>query len=61
MHTNDKHTQAQAHTDLNTAHVEAVDVVPEVDLVLAVLCILDGAHIHGGLIGEQQAAGHLNL
>ena len=36
-------------------HIEAVDVVPPVDLVVLVLPVLDGADVEGGLVGEHQA------
>ena len=37
-------------------HIETVDVVPPVDLVVLVLPVLDGADVEGGLVGEHQAA-----
>ncbi len=40
---------------LDARHVEAVDLVPPVDLVVLVLAVLDGADVEGGAIGEHEA------
>ena len=39
----------------DAAHVEAVDVVPPVDLVVLVLAVLDRRHVQRRLVGEHQA------
>ncbi len=41
----------------DTGHVEAVDIVPPLDLVVLVLPVLDAAHIQRGLVREHEAAG----
>merc|ERR550539_64003 len=38
-------------------HIEPVDVIPPVDLVLLVLSVLDGGDVEGGLVGEHQTSG----
>lgn len=38
--------------------VESVDVVPESNLLILVLAVLDTSHEDGGLVGEDQAVGH---
>ncbi|GMS77916.1 hypothetical protein PENTCL1PPCAC_91, partial [Pristionchus entomophagus] len=38
-------------------HVETVDVVPPVDLILLVLSVLDGGDEQLGLVGEEQTVG----
>ena len=38
----------------DAAHVEAVDVVPPVDLVVLVLAVLDRRHVQRRLVGEHQ-------
>jgi len=41
----------------DAGHVEAVDVVPPVDLVVLVLSVLDGRDVEGGAVGEHEAVG----
>ena len=38
-------------------HIEPVDVIPPVDLVLLVLSVLDGSDVEGGLVREHQTSG----
>lgn len=38
--------------------VEAVDVVPEADLLVLVVAILNTSHEDGGLVGEDKTVGH---
>ena len=40
---------------LDAIHVDVVDTVPEVDLLLLVLLVLDRGHEHGTSIGQQNA------
>ena len=42
---------------LDARHVEAVDVIPPVDLVVLVLPVFDGGHVEGGTVGEHQTGG----
>lgn len=44
----------QSHVS-DAGHVEAVDVVPPVDLVVFVLTIFDGRDVQGGAIREHKA------
>ncbi|KAJ8527501.1 hypothetical protein ON010_g14762 [Phytophthora cinnamomi] len=43
---------------LDAAHVEAVDVFPEVELLGLVLAVLDGADVERRVVREHEAAGH---
>ena len=45
----------------DAAHVEAVDVVPPVDLVVLVLAVLDGSHVERRLVREHEAVGRQPL
>lgn len=45
---------------LDAAVVETVDVVPEVDLLLLVLLVLDGGNVHGSSVGEDETSGDLS-
>ena len=36
-------------------HVEAIDIVPPVDLVVLVLSVFDGADVKGRFVGEHEA------
>jgi len=40
---------------LDARHLETVDIVPEVDLVLTVLLVLDGGEEERSLVGEEEA------
>ena len=42
----------------NAAHVESVDIVPPVDLVVLVVAVLDGQNVKRGLVGEHETAGY---